>query len=130
MPSAPQELQAIVRTNTAVPLQLSALFAPFLPLAALDPSQHAQRTLTACGGPVAVPAAAKAAAAAAAGAGAAAAAAPLPPPPAGPDSAAAGPAAGGAGPDLAPFGEEVERLRAAAREVWDVAANDVRTGAH
>jgi hypothetical protein len=127
-----------MQANTTGPQELAALFAPFLPLAALDPSQHAQCTLAACGGGIAVPAAARSAAAAAAGnsavaapgVGAATAAAgpesssPAAPAPAAP-AAQAGP---GGGPNLETYREEVERLRARAREVWGVCAGEVRTG--
>eukprot|EP00882_Tetradesmus_deserticola_P033611 GHRQ01038412.1.p1 GENE.GHRQ01038412.1~~GHRQ01038412.1.p1 ORF type:complete len:151 (+),score=43.89 GHRQ01038412.1:684-1136(+) len=48
-----QEISSIVQANNAAPLQLAALFEPYLYLLQLDPLEHAQRV--AAGGHVASP---------------------------------------------------------------------------
>jgi hypothetical protein len=115
-----QELRSILSANAEAPRQLAALFEPLLYLLTLDPNQHAARTLAACGGGIAVAPAATLAPA------------PAPAPaPAGAGTAGGGGGVGGGsggGPDLVAYGQEVDRLLAAAADAWATCSNDVRTG--
>ncbi|KIZ07418.1 dynein heavy chain 9 [Monoraphidium neglectum] len=118
--AAREELRSILSANAEAPRQLAALFEPLLYLLTLDPNQHAARTLAACGGGIAVAPAATLAPA------------PAPAPaPAGAGTAGGGGGVGGGsggGPDLVAYGQEVDRLLAAAADAWATCSNDVRTG--